>query len=208
MHSLVTAHAGAEGTRENSLEGLKTLLDCGADLLEADLRRAGGELVLSHDRPGSGAGGALLSDALTLLRQRPGLRLNVDLKEPSLLGEAWGLAASLGMQGRVLFTGDAGEDDRRRAREEGLPLWLNYYLLPAALWPRAHLEAAALGFPVLNIDVRRLSEGMLSQAAARLSVWTVDEEAQLRRLFRAGVLNVTTRRPRLALALRREIQGY
>ena len=39
------------------------------------------------------------------------------------------------------------------------------------------------------------------------SAWTVDDEAILRRLLGMGITNITTRKPRLALALRDEIQG-
>ena len=39
------------------------------------------------------------------------------------------------------------------------------------------------------------------------SAWTVDDEAVIRDLLRKGITNITTRKPRLALALRDEIQG-
>ena len=42
--------------------------------------------------------------------------------------------------------------------------------------------------------------------ADRFSVWTVNDEKTLRALLTAGVKNITTRQPVLALRLRGEIQ--
>lgn len=204
--TLITAHAGAEQTPPNSLDSLRVLLRCGADFVELDLRGETGRLILAHDRLEQGKEYSPLEDAFTLFAQHPGPRMNLDVKEPGLIPNAWEMAGEFGLQARIVFTGDAGAEDLRFVRERGAELWLNYYLLPMKDWPRAHETAVAHGFPALNIDQRRVTARMLEEAPRRLSVWTVNEEQKLRALLLAGVLNITTKTPLLALRLRKEIQ--
>lgn len=206
MNTLITAHAGAEGTQANSLDSLERLLRCGSDLVELDVRGRGDQLVLHHDRLAEGLAYPALAEALALLREVPGPRLNLDVKEAGLLPRAFLLAEKLGLEERLVFTGDVDGADRRWARERGVPLWLNYYLLPPLKWPRAHQQAARLGYAVLNIDQRRVSASMLQEAPEGLSIWTVDQEERLCALLEAGVHNITTRQPLLALRLRARIQ--
>ena len=52
-----------------------------------------------------------------------------------------------------------------------------------------------------------VTEELLAQSPERLSLWTVSEEQAIARFLRAGVKNITSRTPRLALRLRKEIQG-
>ena len=63
----------------------------------------------------------------------------------------------------------------------------------------------ALGFDGLNLHWGDVDEKLLQQAH-RLSIWTVDDEALLRKFIAAGAKGITTRRPVLALRLRDEIQ--
>lgn len=57
------------------------------------------------------------------------------------------------------------------------------------------------------MDYARVTEELLAQSPERLSLWTVSEEQAIARFLRAGVKNITSRTPRLALRLRKEIQG-
>lgn len=54
MHSpLITAHTGADGTPDNSLEYVRYALTTNADTLEVDIRPIDdGTLVISHDEAG------------------------------------------------------------------------------------------------------------------------------------------------------------
>jgi len=206
--SLICAHAGAENSRDNSLESIAMLLDCGADLVEVDLwGPSGGALALCHDRPGPGEAHPLFAEALGLLAKSRGPRLNVDIKEPGAIFPAWNLACELGLEGRVIFTGDVSWQEAQEALKARLPLWLNHYLLPFNKRRQAHQAAFELGFAMLNISWRSLNERMLSEAPERLSVWTVNEEARLGELLARGVGSITTRTPIMALKLRRERQG-
>ena len=96
-------------------------------------------------------------------------------------------------------------DDYADILKGDIPLWLNHYLLPVHEWPDPVQGAEKLGFFTVNIDKRMLTDRMLCNAS-RFSVWTVNDEDTLRRLLSAGVRNITTRNPLLALRLRSEIQ--
>lgn len=203
--TLITAHSGAENTVDNTLESVRTLAALGADALEVDVRRADGRLVLSHDDPGSAGNCDLLEDCLRIVAAQEGLRVNIDLKQPGMVREIAALAQELGAENRLLFTGDVSADDMACAKERGLELWLNDSCLPGGGDLLAGVSAA--GWQVLNVCHRDVTGGMLLQAG-RLSVWTVNEEADLCRFLAAGVKNITTRRPKLALRLRGMIQNF
>lgn len=204
FHTLITAHSGAENTRENTLESVRALAACGADVLEVDVRRLDGRLVLSHDAPGAGAACDALEDCLRLAAGYEGLRVNLDLKHFGLAAEAARLAAECGMAGRTVLTGDVGADEQDAARAAGTEVWCN----DSALTGDCPLleQVSGRGLEVLNICYRDVN-GVLLESARRLSVWTVNEEADLRRFLAAGVRNITTRQPSLALRLRGELEG-
>ena len=49
--TMITAHSGADGTKENSLEFVAYAMQTGADALEVDVRMGeNGILILSHDK--------------------------------------------------------------------------------------------------------------------------------------------------------------
>ena len=197
--TMITAHAGAENTPANDLNGLRVLCALGADAVEVDVREAGGRLMLSHDARRGAEGLTSLEDALDEIAKHDGLAVNCDLKHFGLTRGVAALAAARGLTGRVVLTGDLDDGEIAFAREAGLDVWLNDSLLPEGADP---LDGAAeKGLSVANLDLRAASP-LLSRAAGRLSVWTIDDPAELARLLRAGVRNITTRTPVQALRLR------
>lgn len=203
--TMITAHAGAEDTTANTLESLRTLLTIGADAVEVDVRKVEGTLILSHDAPKEGKACATLREALALLKTVPHVMMNIDIKAAGLIPDILELARTSSIADRLLMTGDVGQDDYPVIMANEIPLWLNHYLLPMHEWPNPVQGAEKLGFYFVNIDKRMLTENMLRQAD-RFSVWTINDEETLRRLLTAGVKNITTRKPLLALRLRSEIQ--
>lgn len=204
--TMITAHAGAEGTAANTPESLRAMLMTDADAIEVDVRKLDGTLILSHDAPAGGTVCTTLEEALALLKAVPRVKMNIDIKTPGLIMDVLALAHGAGIADRLLMTGDVGPDDYGVILESEVPLWLNHYLLPISAWDDPVQGAEKLGFFTVNIDKRMLTEHMLKQAS-RLSVWTVNDEETLRRLLSAGVKNITTRKPLLALRLRSEIQN-
>ena len=66
-----------------------------------------------------------------------------------------------------------------------------------------------LGIDTVNSWYGLADEAFLAcfrRAGIALSLWTVNEEDALRRYLRAGVKSITTRKPKLALALREGIK--
>jgi glycerophosphoryl diester phosphodiesterase len=204
--TMITAHAGAEDTTANTLESLQTLLCIGADAVEVDVRRVDGTLILSHDIPPKGKACATLREALALLKTVPDVKMNIDIKTPGLIADILALAREAGISDRLMMTGDVGPDDYPVIQANEIPLWLNHYLLPMREWSSPVQGAEKLGFHFVNIDKRMLTDKMLLRQADRFSVWTVNDEETLRRLLLAGVKNITTRKPLLALRLRSEAQ--
>ena len=197
--TLITAHAGAENTPANALEGIRTLCALGADAIEVDVRPLEGRLVLTHDHPVPGGTYTSLEDCLREVVRYEGLKINLDLKQFGLVEEVARLTAACGMSGRVILTGDVGQDELVAADAAGLEAWCNESSLPKG---SDLLEGvSARGLEVLNIHYVE-GEALLERAAGRLSMWTVGDEAAMVRYLKAGVRNITTRSPLVALRLR------
>lgn len=205
FRTMITAHSGAENTPDNTLESVRVQLTCGAEAIEVDVCTQQETLVLSHDHPAPGAACDTLEDFLALVAAHPGIWVNIDLKAGDILARVAEAAERYGIADRMLFTGDVlTAADLSAAQISGLPVWYNHTQAASGV---AYLDAAdAAGFDVLNINCRLVTDDMFDQAQ-RLSLWTVNDEAALRRFLQAGVRNITTRIPVLALRLRREIQG-
>ena len=201
FRTMITAHAGAEDTPANTMESIRILADCGADAIEVDVRLLNGVPVMTHDAPGEHC--EPLLDCLAELARHDGLRVNLDMKEPGQTAAVAGLVRESGMSGRTILTGGVTDGELSEARNAGMEVWCN----PDAAPGDAPLNerVAARGLEVINLSYRDVDEALLREPQ-RLSVWTVNEEADLRRFLAAGVRNITTRRPLLALRLRREME--
>ena len=199
--TLITAHSGAENTIDNTLESIRVMAGCGADVIEIDVRLHEGRLVMSHDVP-SGAVNSL-EEGFRIVAQHPDVRMNIDLKQTGIVRAVAELAAECGVEDRLLFTGAAGEEDFSCVRERNLTVWYNNDAMPGDADWLAGVDA--LGFGGLNLHYGDVDDALLENAH-RLSVWTVDDEDLLRSFLAAGVMGITTRRPVLARKLRDEIQ--
>ncbi len=214
----ITAHAGAEGTEPNSRRSFEEALARGVDYLEADVRFApDGSAYLSHDElaPAERARAMGLEELLRLVA-RAGAdgtapRLNLDLKEFSSIDALSELIFGLGMESRVLLTGVRIESvPAVRAGCRGLPYFLNASPGPLERMTRRGAEAFArrirgCGAVGLNANwrfVTRTVARALAGAGLALSVWTVDDEAGMRRFLGLGADNITTRFPKPLAALR------
>ena len=207
--TIVTAHSGCEGTAPNSMDHIRTALGTGAEMLEIDIRRSdGGLLYLSHDRPDAEPGNCVLfADFLDVLKESPAVRVNCDVKEDGLAAAVMEEANRRGMAGQIVFTGSCmGEE--ALIREAGGEFWYS-------IWDREDFEGAVksllkTGAKVLNLPCRFVTaenKARMDSLGLGFSCWTADSEEEIARLLTLGVYNVTTRKPRLALRLREEIQG-
>lgn len=214
METLITAHSGADGRPDNSLEFAAYALECGADTLEVDVRRKpGGILAIGHDEAGPDA--PALEEVLRMTAAHPRININCDLKEPGLQEPVCRLAEAAGLSGRLILSGTV--DAFRPAPgaevylnlEEYVPdLYLSYREIPDFELEAARKitavcrEAGARTVNVYQGLVTRRFAETLAQAGIGLSAWTVNNAWELKWFLGLGVRNITTRRPALALALR------
>lgn len=219
---LLTAHAGADGTPDNSLAFVRYALTLPVDAFEVDVRRnADGVLALGHDEAGADA--PTLETVFALAAAHPTMRVNCDLKPTGLEREVCALAQQMGLAGRLVLSGTvdaavwaADEMLRQTAEvylniEEYVPdIYVSYREIPDfELQAAARIAAVCKehGIGTVNINqmlvTRRLVE-TLARDGIGLSAWTVNDANELRWFLGAGVRNITTRAAKRALALRAE----
>lgn len=205
----VTAHTGCMDTEMNTLSSLQTALDSGAQTVEFDVRfLADGTPVLGHDEGDKSAVSDTIADALAMVAARPGITVNLDLKEFSPLERLQEVVEQTGMMGRVFYTGvDAAHIAAVRAATPEIPCYLNASFNLLNRRSAAHLEelvqlcldSGAIG---INCSYQNNSEQLVRichENGLLLSVWTVDNESDMDIQLDLAPDNVTTRRPDLLL---------
>ena len=174
-----------------------------ADLALAELRRV--DL-------GAGQGFATLGE---LLHAFPGVRLNIDVKTDAAVAATVEAVRRADAADRVLLT--AFSDARRRrlasmlpgvAASAGRASVLRAHAASvtrnAPLMRRAVAGAHALQIPERVGRVRLLSPALVEtahEAGLEIHVWTVNEEAEMRRLLALGIDGIVTDRADLALCV-------
>jgi glycerophosphoryl diester phosphodiesterase len=152
-----------------------------------------------------------LKDLLKLVAPHKRVRLNLDMKEYSGLGEMAALIRRSRMNSRVILTGIVREAvPRVRDRGVGLPyllnarpgFWHRFTAVGAAAFPRIVQSCGALGLNVHHAFITRRLARSLSAAGLAVSVWTVDGEREMHRLLSMPADNITTNRVDVLLALR------
>lgn len=206
MKTIITAHSGCEGTAPNSMDHILTALSCGSEMLEIDVREQNGALYLSHDL-GNPEKCVAFGDFLDVLKKSPATRVNCDVKTDGLAGAVMEEACRRSMAEQIVFTGSCMGEETLIGRTGG-EFWYS-------IWDFGDFEPALAsmvktGAKVLNLPHGFVTEEVKAQTDSLgigLSCWTADSEEVIRRLLALGVYNITTRKPVLALKLRREMQG-
>ena len=200
--TIITAHAGCEGTAPNSMENIRAALACGSEMLEVDIRAGeAGNLYLSHNEADPAAC-VSFGDFLDVLKTRPDLRVNCDVKTEGLAAAVMEEAARRDMTAQIVFTGSC-HGEEALIREKGGEFWYS-------IWDREEFEPAVAsmlktGAKILNLPysfVNEENKARLDALGLGFSCWTADREEEIARLLRLGVCNITTRHPKRALELR------
>lgn len=215
MRTIITAHSGCEGTPDNTLEYVRYALTCGADALEVDIRFWNGDFCISHNPPEESC--PKLEEVFELVG-KSSMLLNCDLKEPGLEREVLALARPYGIAQRLVLSGtvsaEAAADPEIQRQvfwnvENALPCFWEQYKAGIPFTEEAARKAAEAfqrqGAKVINIHYGFCTPENLKifqEYGIGVSAWTVNDEAQARRLLRAGVYNITSRKPQMVLALR------
>lgn len=213
-----TAHSGADGTLDNSLQFIRYALGTQADALEVDIRRhpCTGELVLGHDTVGEHP--LTLREVFEQAGRHPFMKINCDLKEPALERQVLTLAQQSGMTDRLILSGTVDvahiPDAAFRAQqvywnlEEQIPGYEEQCLRNPAFRLEAMKQMCRLcreaDVQVINVYegfVDRQILDMVRRHQLKLSVWTVNTVSRMAWFRDQSVHNITTRRIAQALAL-------
>ena len=204
--TIITAHSGCEGTEPNSRDHLKAAIASGAEMLEVDVREKDGLLYLSHDENADPASCVPLSECFEMVAAEENLCMNLDLKTEGLVSPVLEMAGKYHLNSRIIFTGSCN-DRRAEALAGGADMW-------RSMWPGDKVEDGiaaniADGSPALNVYFKMITpeyDAALRAHGFGFSAWTVDKEEDIARFLKAGIRNITTRQPVLALKLREELQ--
>lgn len=204
--TLIAAHRGASAIApENTLEAFEAAIAVGADMVEFDVRStADGVLVVTHD--------PLPPSPYDELRPRPPrleevvgvcagrIQLDVELKEAGVEERVLDVVAARFATDAFVVTsflhGVVAAVKRLRSDVRAGLL----------LGEETALDAAEASFDFLAPHVSLLERGFAANAMTDLVVWTVNDDALLRRyLDDPRVSAVITDDPALALAVRAEL---
>ncbi len=200
----ITAHSGAYNTPDNSLQYIDAALQNDADILEFDVRlRPDGTLAMSHDQIASNTEGEPIEPVMRKIKGRRS-HINLDIKEVETLKSLHKLIKKLKMEDQVLLTGvredwipqvkkycpgityyiNLSPDENRIAEED-----YQQFLLDKLK------ETGSVGINCHYGHCTPLLSELLHKHGYLLSVWTVDNEADMRRMLRYRPDNITSRKP-------------
>ena len=218
-NTLITAHNGADGTQEGSLEYVHYALSTDADVMDIDIRRRpDGMLVFTHDVPTADLQLVPIEDVF-LRVSGTGKLVNCDLKEAGLESAVYALALKCGIEQQLIYSGTVSA---AYCQETGLHrlvrIALNIEEYVPDLYARCRRDPAQMveaakemsavcrrhGIGCVNANYRLAADAfmdVLEENGMELSVWTVDDPAEAARFLRRGIENVTTRNLREILPL-------
>lgn len=206
--TVITAHSGCEKTAPNSRDHVLAAIASGSEMIEVDVRMdENGALYMSHDVPEDPSACMKLREMFELVAPAENLGMNLDVKTEGLLDAVMALADEFGLRSRIVFTG-ACNSDRAKINALGGEMW-------RSMWPGDHIPDGIAankvdGSPYLNVQYRMITDEYdkaLREIGCGFSAWTVDTEEDIIRFLKMGISNITTRKPVLAMKLRKEIQG-
>lgn len=200
----VTAHSGAFGTPENSLEFVERVLREDCDIIEMDVTfRPDGTPVILHCGSPAQNEGVPLAEALQRIAADPRLRMNLDLKSVANLPAVDALLKEYGLLGRAFYTGvDEAWTETVRSNS-AVPYYLNTGVSyaekrSAARADRLAKKLLSLGAVGLNTHYGNATPTVAAAMHANglpVSLWTANTRAAMLRCLRLGADNITTRQP-------------
>lgn len=219
----ITAHSGCENTPDNSEENIQAAVKSGADVLEVDIRRVQGELLLTHNEPENPADCVKLAECFRMVGELSDvIRINCDLKHEGLEKEVLEMAEASGLAGRIILTGTVDPEILRELPEWAMVSMNVENMLPGlyetlSAAGRAQMtgeeetllaeRAGQYGITSLNMHYGLFSGELcrkMAKAGITFSLWTANDEETIRRLLAYDLENITTRLPVLACRMREE----
>lgn len=196
-----TAHTGCVGTKENSLEAIEAAVKHGADIVEFDLNfTAESEPVLSHDEPKGGE--VTLDEAFKMIAEYENIKVNVDVKTTAALGKVKALAEKHGILERIFYTGiDENFVEAVQRDTPDIPYYLNVgvnknqsaeYLNSLV---KKVSDCGAVGINFNKSNATKELVDIFHKNGLLVSIWTVNNTADIYRILSYSPDNITTRRP-------------
>lgn len=203
----ITAHAGCMGTKMDSLEAVVEGIKYGADIIEIDLNiDKNGNLVLCHDKPKKFENYLRLEEVLKIIKIEETVLLNVDIKDTKLLAKLNNTILDFGLKERVFFT---GLDYQSLIDSMEILKGANYFInlgIPklnvTELSNKDYLnrlldELESLNILGVNINYRLVTPELINACKERKmmsSVWTVDDNENMKRMIALEVNSITTKK--------------
>ncbi|MBQ7638289.1 MAG: glycerophosphodiester phosphodiesterase [Clostridia bacterium] len=211
----VTAHSGAFGTPDNSLEFIRKAVAENCAVLETDVTfRPDGRAVMIHSGSPSQNEGVPLEEAFEIIAGHPSIRLNLDLKSTVNLPAVDALLKEYGLFDRAFFTG-VGEDWAPVVKaNSGLPYYINVDTSlrerrdPQLAKKVAHSIASAGGIGINSHynDVSSVIANAVRERGLKVSVWTANDVRAMKICLALGADNITTRHPDVLKKLIESVQ--
>ncbi len=221
----ITAHSGCEGKPDNSEAHIRAAAASGADVMEVDIRRVQGKLLLTHNEPEDPESCVPLRECFRLVKELSGqMRINCDLKHEGLEQDVLALAEEENMQGRIIFTGTV-EPELLKTMPEWVMVSMNVENLLPGVYERAEArgelrmteeeenllleKARQYGITSLNMNYRFFHKGLwqkMTDAGIAFSLWTANDQETIRSLLAYNLENLTTRMPVFACRVREELE--
>ena len=200
----ITAHAGAYGTPDNSIENVRKVTEENCEIFEIDVTfRPGGTPVIVHDGNPSETDGVPLDDVFAIVAKHPSICINLDLKSVNNLPAIDALLEKYGIADRVFYTGVGESWTGTVAANSKVPYYLNVAINENEMHNETAVNAVAdkiisSGATGLNISHSSCSEEVVKVMHSRnlpVSVWTVNDRETALKFIKMGVDNITSRVP-------------
>lgn len=221
MSTMLTAHSGCDGTKDNSMEYVRYALELDVDAIEVDVRRgSGGTLMLAHD---DGPANAALYDVFLALTAHPDKKLNCDLKQANQEMDVLRLARQAGCGSQIIFSGTVSGDAAKAQPDifEQAEWFVNIELLfpkintlgltaavgllgPIYMAGKLQEFISGTGARCVNAHHSIASTPLYPELMDRqipISVWTPDDVHLIRSFLTDGVYNITTRNAKIACGI-------
>ena len=211
-------HKGAgELAPGNTVASFEAAVAMGIDIIEFDVLRHRGRLVLAHSALDARRRRTLgLHAGLACLAQEryAHVSFNVDLKHPGYEAEVLRALRAAGLLDRCLISSQFARSlDRVRRIEPGVRLGISvggWLSRRRHRWNRRVVQRLGAAIESGRFDclmahhrlVTRELVGRMREAGGDVYAWTVDSRIVLDRLLATGVAGITTNDPRLFLPLR------
>lgn len=205
---MVTFHAGALGTKPNTLDSIEKALAYGAKVVEFDVTfRPDGTAVIIHSDAPKADEGVLLGEALALVASDKECKINLDIKSTANLPEVDKLVKKHGLFDRVFYTGVFADWVETVKENSAIPYYLNHKLTAEEATDKEKLQALAekiisLGAIGLNSNFRnasKLATEVMHKNGLLVSLWTANKPSDMAKVIACLPDNITTKKPHITL---------